>query len=100
MQDSYKVGTQYTHEFTISEDQISAFADATGDHNSIHLSDEFASLHGLEGKIAHGSQPVQFFKIFGTYFSEGTIYIDQSLKFLNLFTQILYSKQLSKFYQE
>ena len=84
MQDSYKVGAQYTYEFTISEDQISAFADATGDHNSIHLSDEFASRHGLEGKIAHGFLTGSIFsKIFGTLFpGEGTIYIDQSLKFL------------------
>jgi len=84
MQDSFKVGTEYIHEFTISEDQISAFADATGDSNSIHLSDESASRQGLEGKIAHGFLTGSIFsKVFGTLFpGEGTIYIDQSLKFL------------------
>lgn len=84
MQDPFKVGTEYIHEFTISEDQISAFADATGDFNSIHLSDESAFRQGLEGKIAHGFLTGSIFsKVFGTLFpGEGTIYIDQSLKFL------------------
>ena len=84
MNDSFKVGTQYTHEFTISEDQISTFANATGDHNSIHLSDESATKHGLKGKIAHGFLTGSIFsKVFGTLFpGEGTIYIDQSLKFI------------------
>jgi acyl dehydratase len=35
-------------------DQIRAYAQASGDHNPIHLDDEFARKVGLPGVIAHG----------------------------------------------
>jgi len=41
-----------TVEFT--RDQIRAYAEASGDHNPIHLDDEFARQVGLPGVIAHG----------------------------------------------
>ncbi len=39
---------------TFTNDQITAYADASGDHNPIHLDDEFARSVGLPGRIAHG----------------------------------------------
>jgi acyl dehydratase len=39
---------------TFTEEQISAYADASGDHNPIHLDDGFARSVGLPGVIAHG----------------------------------------------
>jgi acyl dehydratase len=39
---------------TFTEDQIAAYADASGDHNPIHLDDDFARSVGLPGRIAHG----------------------------------------------
>jgi acyl dehydratase len=39
---------------TFTKDQIAAYADASGDHNPIHLDDEFARSVGLPGLIAHG----------------------------------------------
>jgi acyl dehydratase len=41
-------------EVTFTEEQISAYADASGDHNPIHLDDDFARSVGLPGRIAHG----------------------------------------------
>jgi acyl dehydratase len=38
----------------VSQDQINAYADASGDHNPIHLDPEFAKSVGLPGTIAHG----------------------------------------------
>jgi acyl dehydratase len=35
-------------------EQIRAYAEASGDHNPIHLDDEFARKVGLPGVIAHG----------------------------------------------
>ena len=35
-------------------DQIAAYAEASGDHNPIHLDGEFARSVGLPGIIAHG----------------------------------------------
>ena len=39
---------------TFTREQISAYAEASGDHNPIHLDDEFARSVGLPGVIAHG----------------------------------------------
>jgi acyl dehydratase len=39
---------------TFTEEQIAAYAEASGDHNPIHVDDEFARSVGLPGVIAHG----------------------------------------------
>lgn len=39
---------------TFTRDQIAAYAEASGDHNPIHLDGEFAKSVGLPGVIAHG----------------------------------------------
>jgi len=37
-----------------TKEQIAAYAQASGDHNPIHLDDDFARSVGLPGLIAHG----------------------------------------------
>ncbi len=44
--------TPYSRQVT--QEQIQAYADASGDHNPIHLDPEFARSVGLPGTIAHG----------------------------------------------
>jgi acyl dehydratase len=39
---------------TFTREQIAAYAEASGDHNPIHLDDEFARSVGLPSLIAHG----------------------------------------------
>jgi acyl dehydratase len=39
---------------TFTSEQIAAYAEASGDHNPIHLDDDFARAAGLPGIIAHG----------------------------------------------
>lgn len=39
---------------TFTREQIAAYAEASGDHNPIHLDDDFARFVGLPGVIAHG----------------------------------------------
>ena len=39
---------------TFTKEQIAAYADASGDHNPIHVDDDFARSVGLPGVIAHG----------------------------------------------
>jgi len=39
---------------TVSQAQINAYADASGDFNPIHVDEEFARSVGLPGTIAHG----------------------------------------------
>jgi acyl dehydratase len=39
---------------TFTREQIAAYAEASGDHNPIHLDNDFARTVGLPGVIAHG----------------------------------------------
>ena len=39
---------------TVLQEQIDAYADASGDHNPIHVDADFARAVGLPGAIAHG----------------------------------------------
>ena len=41
-------------EVEFTREQIAAYADASGDHNPIHIDDDFARTVGLPGIIAHG----------------------------------------------
>lgn len=41
-------------EWKVTREQIAAYAEASGDHNPIHLDDEAAKAAGLPGVIAHG----------------------------------------------
>ena len=52
---SIAVGDQVTPlSRTVTQDQISAYAEASGDVNPIHVNEEFARMVGLPGTIAHG----------------------------------------------
>jgi acyl dehydratase len=39
---------------TVTQEQINAYAEASGDHNPIHVDPDFARAVGLPGTIAHG----------------------------------------------
>jgi acyl dehydratase len=43
-----------TRTVTFTKEQIAGYAEASGDHNPIHLDDDFARSVGLPGVIAHG----------------------------------------------
>jgi acyl dehydratase len=43
-----------TRTVTFTKEQIAAYAEASGDHNPIHLDEAFARSVGLPGVIAHG----------------------------------------------
>jgi acyl dehydratase len=44
----------------VTRDQLRAYADASGDHNPIHLDDHAAREQGLDGVIAHGMLSMGF----------------------------------------
>jgi acyl dehydratase len=53
--DSVAVGDEMTPlARTVTQDQINAYAEASGDHNPIHVDPDFARSVGLPGTIAHG----------------------------------------------
>ncbi len=45
---------------TVTQEQINAYADVSGDHNPIHLDPAVARSVGLEGTIAHGMLSMAF----------------------------------------
>src|SRR5579875_3025381 len=44
----------------VTQEQIDAYADASGDHNPIHINPEAARAVGLDGTIAHGMLSMAF----------------------------------------
>ena len=38
----------------VTQEQVNAYAEASGDHNPIHVDADFARMVGLPGTIAHG----------------------------------------------
>jgi acyl dehydratase len=52
---SIRVGDEVTPlSRTVTQEQIGAYAEASGDVNPIHVNEEFARMVGLPGTIAHG----------------------------------------------
>lgn len=81
---SLKVGDTDSITKTITDDDIRAYADLTGDDNPVHLDDEFAKTTRFGRRIAHGMlsagliSAVLANKLPGT----GTVYLSQSLSFV------------------
>lgn len=75
----------YSEEVTVkvTDEKVQLFAKATGDHNPVHLDEEYASKTMFKKRIAHGMLSGSLFStIFGTvYPGEGSIYSKQSLTF-------------------
>jgi 3-hydroxybutyryl-CoA dehydratase len=69
---------------TVTQADIQAFADISGDHNPVHLDAAFAATTPFKGVIAHGMLSAAFISaIIGTELpGKGTIYMGQNLKFL------------------
>lgn len=68
---------------TVTEADIVLFAGVSGDHNPVHVNEEYAQTTMFKGRIAHGALSASFISaalgmsLPGT----GTIYLSQSLKF-------------------
>lgn len=70
----------YTH--TLTDRDIHAFADLTGDHNPLHLDEDFARTTRFKGRIAHGMLSASFFStVLAILPGPGTIYLGQTLAF-------------------
>jgi 3-hydroxybutyryl-CoA dehydratase len=82
--DRLEVGQIHESSFTITGEMIESFAEATGDHNPIHLDEEYARGTIFENRVAHGMLQAGILSgVLGTRFpGVGTIYLSQSLKFL------------------
>ena len=45
---------------TLTQDMLNRYADASGDHNPIHIDEAFAKTTPMEGTIAHGMLVLSF----------------------------------------
>ncbi len=78
-----EVGMAATHSKEITDSDIAAFADVSGDNNPIHLDDEYAASTMFGERIAHGMLSASLLStVLGTILpGPGSIYLSQTLKF-------------------
>ena len=78
-----KVGDAATLSKTIRDEDVRAFAELTGDHNPVHLDDEYAAGTRFGRRVAHGMLAASL--ISATLANElpgrGTVYLSQQLQF-------------------
>lgn len=77
------VGMEASHEKTVLEEDITAFAHLTGDRNPVHLDDAYAGQTMFKSRIAHGMLTASLFStVLGMKLpGPGAIYLSQSVKF-------------------
>ena len=68
---------------TITDADISMFADVSGDHNAIHLDEAYAASTPFRGRIAHGMLSAGFISaaLANQLPGSGTVYLGQTLSF-------------------
>jgi acyl dehydratase len=78
-----KIGMEVSYSQTITDADIKTFAGLSGDHNPIHVSNEYAQNSRYKKRIAHGLMSASFFSaLFGTRLpGPGCVYVSQSLQF-------------------
>ena len=80
----FKLGDTASLSRTISDADIRAFADATGDRNPLHLDEEFAKQTRFGRCIAHGMLSASLISavLANELPGQGSIYVGQTLKFV------------------
>ena len=78
------VGQSYEKSFAITAELIERFAEVTGDHNPIHLDEDYAGKSLFKRRVAQGMLQAGLLSgILGCHFpGVGTIYLYQTLKFI------------------
>lgn len=75
-------GTVLTYSRTFTASDVQSFASVSGDHNPIHLSDEFASTTAFKRTIVHGMLTASMFSTLFAANLPGAVYLSQELRFL------------------
>jgi len=77
------VGQSAERSHVVSEADISAFAEVSGDFNPVHMDEAFAATTRFQGRIAHGMLSATYISaVLGeTLPGHGAIYVSQTLSF-------------------
>ena len=78
-----RVGDTATRAKTFTDEDVRAFAELTGDHNPVHLDDEYAATTRFGRRIAHGMLAASLISaaLANELPGRGTVYLSQTLKF-------------------
>ena len=78
-----RVGQEASLSNTVSEANIVAFAEISGDRNPVHLDADYAAMTMFKERIAHGMLSAAYISaVFGMKLpGPGAIYMSQTLKF-------------------
>lgn len=78
-----KVGDAATLSKTITDADVRAFAELTGDHNPVHLDDEYAAGTRFGRRVAHGMLAASLISaaLANELPGRGTVYLSQQLRF-------------------
>ncbi len=78
-----KIGQKAKYIRKITEEDIDKFAEVSGDHNPVHLDEEYAKQTIFKGRIAHGMLSASFIStvLADKLPGPGTIYLRQELAF-------------------
>jgi 3-hydroxybutyryl-CoA dehydratase len=81
---SFKVGDSAEITKTIEQEDIDAFARVTGDHNPVHVDEEFAKTTCFGKRIAHGMLTASLISavLANELPGEGSVYLGQTLQFV------------------
>jgi 3-oxoacyl-[acyl-carrier protein] reductase len=79
-----QIGDQATLVHKISQEDVQAFADLTGDFNPLHMDEEYARKTEFKKPVVHGMLSASFIStIIGTLLpGKGSLWLSQSLEFL------------------
>ena len=77
-----KVGDKFSTSIPVTDKMVRQFADLSGDHNPIHLDEEFAKKTRFGRRIAHGMiSGALISRCLVDAYGKGIIYLGQALKF-------------------
>lgn len=78
-----KIGDKDSYVRTVTDQDVRMFAEVSGDHNPVHLDEEFAKKSMFGRRIAHGMISAGYIStVLGEKIpGQGTIYLGQTLSF-------------------
>jgi 3-hydroxybutyryl-CoA dehydratase len=79
-----KIGDEFRHKYSYTQDDVDTFARVSGDTNPLHIDPQAGKDSPFGRNIIHGFLGASVFtKIFGAlWFADGHVYMSQSMKWI------------------